>query len=221
MKALVLGLVGAVALASSGAVGAQTVVYDADPQVGFVYGNGNDYLPANAAVLNSGVRSIGEISGRAHVPTQPASSTGSTGIYTFSLGQNVSFDFSFSSGSISNASVTITNVADGADASFAAALLGTIQSNGALQGSQQLGFGFLNGGILASQDINFDNMVNSTYRIDLSGGGLTNTFFAQIGTGAVAAVPEPATWAMMLIGFGAIGVSLRRRRRANGLLQAA
>ena len=29
---------------------------------------------------------------------------------------------------------------------------------------------------------------------------------------AVSAVPEPATWAMMLIGFGAIGVSMRRRR---------
>ena len=31
-------------------------------------------------------------------------------------------------------------------------------------------------------------------------------------TGA-SAVPEPATWAMMLIGFGAAGMSLRRRPR--------
>lgn len=37
----------------------------------------------------------------------------------------------------------------------------------------------------------------------------------------VGAVPEPATWAMMLIGFGAIGVSLRRRRRSPTVLQAA
>ena len=29
-----------------------------------------------------------------------------------------------------------------------------------------------------------------------------------------AAVPEPATWAMMLLGFGAIGMTLRFRRRA-------
>lgn len=36
------------------------------------------------------------------------------------------------------------------------------------------------------------------------------------------AVPEPATWAMMLLGFGAMGVSLRRRRRTGTpLLQAA
>ena len=36
-----------------------------------------------------------------------------------------------------------------------------------------------------------------------------------ISTGAV---PEPSTWAMMLLGFGAMGIALRRRRR---LLQAA
>jgi hypothetical protein len=31
-------------------------------------------------------------------------------------------------------------------------------------------------------------------------------------------VPEPATWAMMLFGFGAIGVSMRRSRRKTQLL---
>ncbi|MGN6590992.1 MAG: PEPxxWA-CTERM sorting domain-containing protein, partial [Sphingomicrobium sp.] len=35
----------------------------------------------------------------------------------------------------------------------------------------------------------------------------------------VAPVPEPATWAMMLLGFAGIGVSLRRRR--PGLAQVA
>ncbi len=33
------------------------------------------------------------------------------------------------------------------------------------------------------------------------------------GSRATTAVPEPATWAMMLFGFGAIGASLRRKRR--------
>ena len=31
--------------------------------------------------------------------------------------------------------------------------------------------------------------------------------------GYVAAVPEPATWGMMLLGFGAMGMAMRRRRR--------
>jgi len=40
---------------------------------------------------------------------------------------------------------------------------------------------------------------------------------------SVAAVPEPATWAMMLLGFGAIGFTMRRRKdlpRANRQLKA-
>lgn len=36
---------------------------------------------------------------------------------------------------------------------------------------------------------------------------------------AVGAVPEPSTWAMMLIGFGAIGASMRRRRRVSAIPQ--
>ena len=34
-------------------------------------------------------------------------------------------------------------------------------------------------------------------------------------------VPEPATWAMMLVGFGAVGFSLRRKRRAGLIKQIA
>jgi hypothetical protein len=34
-------------------------------------------------------------------------------------------------------------------------------------------------------------------------------------------VPEPATWAMMLVGFGGIGMALRRRRRGQLLSQIA
>ena len=37
-----------------------------------------------------------------------------------------------------------------------------------------------------------------------------------------AAVPEPSTWAMMLMGFGAAGAAMRRsRRRTTALAQIA
>lgn len=36
-----------------------------------------------------------------------------------------------------------------------------------------------------------------------------------------APVPEPSTWALMLLGFGGIGVAMRRRRSPAGALSAA
>ena len=36
---------------------------------------------------------------------------------------------------------------------------------------------------------------------------------------AVGTVPEPATWAMMLVGFAGIGLSLRRRKRSSAALR--
>jgi PEP-CTERM motif len=42
------------------------------------------------------------------------------------------------------------------------------------------------------------------------------TFIGVIGTGnAIGAVPEPATWAQMLVGFGLIGGAIRRKRVTN------
>ncbi|WP_293977301.1 PEPxxWA-CTERM sorting domain-containing protein [Sphingomonas sp.] len=48
--------------------------------------------------------------------------------------------------------------------------------------------------------------------------GFDNVTYAS----AAAAVPEPVTWAMMVVGFGAIGASLRGRRRtiAHGMVGA-
>lgn len=39
--------------------------------------------------------------------------------------------------------------------------------------------------------------------------------------GMITAVPEPGTWALMLIGFGAIGSAMRRRRSQKPILQLA
>jgi hypothetical protein len=48
------------------------------------------------------------------------------------------------------------------------------------------------------------------------------SYSGTLSFGQTAAVPEPSTWAMMLIGFGAVGFSMRRRRRASArLMQVA
>ena len=84
-------------------------------------------------------------------------------------------------------------------------------------------------GVLDSQWTNYVFDVSSFI---INGGNILsfsevdNQFFFNVGLdnisldSAISAVPEPSAWAMMLLGFGAIGVAMRRRRRPN-LLQAA
>ena len=82
----------------------------------------------------------------------------------------------------------------------------------------------------------FDNaaFVTNGFSGTLSVTGNTLTFaapqFDSVGTrtsiisfagGNPGAVPEPATWAMMLMGFGAMGVALRRRRKLTHIAQLA
>ena len=61
----------------------------------------------------------------------------------------------------------------------------------------------------------------STYKyydfVSTSTSGGKNFLIASL---SLTAVPEPSTWMMMLFGFGAIGLTMRRRR-ANGLPQLA
>lgn len=51
-----------------------------------------------------------------------------------------------------------------------------------------------------------------------TGGSRWGTWISEINVGAPAAVPEPATWAMMIAGFGLVGAMARRRR--SGYLTA-
>jgi hypothetical protein len=42
-----------------------------------------------------------------------------------------------------------------------------------------------------------------------------------VGGVSVSAVPEPATWGVMLVGFGGLGVAMRSSRRKQGANLAA
>ena len=105
-----------------------------------------------------------------------------------------------------------------------------------LNGSATLNFGSLNLSGLTIVGAHFGNNIDSdpnnitafwlldlgnnvTHTITLSNGqGSSN---AQIFSTGTPAVPEPATWAMMLLGFGAIGLAMRRSPRKRALLQVA
>lgn len=68
---------------------------------------------------------------------------------------------------------------------------------------------------------NSSNYVTPDFKIDWTG-SKNNYDLVSLGIPVHAPLPEPATWAMMLLGFGGIGMAVRRSRKANGrLLQIA
>lgn len=72
----------------------------------------------------------------------------------------------------------------------------------------------------AFQALNDETITNLAYNIvGGSAEGLRQVRIASTEAG-VPPVPEPATWAMMLLGFGAAGMMMRRRRRP-GITQIA
>lgn len=218
---LSLALAFAVALPASAAI-----TYDADlASPGVYYGSGN---PNGAFTVNT-VDGV-ELGLRAHV-YEEAPGTPAGNVYTFDLGDSISFDYSFNPGADGSpvslrgltSLLTITNVGTGATASFDPLNFPFNLDNatstdapGGQQNSQRLSFSFLNGGFLSVGDIGYDPNVDATYEIswDVSGkkiAAMNDTIYINQGAGATGAVPEPATWGMMILGFGLIGAAVRRR----------
>lgn len=57
-------------------------------------------------------------------------------------------------------------------------------------------------------------LTRGTYNWTWGTGATADSFTVNIGPAvAPGAVPEPATWAMLILGFGAVGGALRRRKR--------
>lgn len=57
--------------------------------------------------------------------------------------------------------------------------------------------------------VSFEDLFNGPFHYNDLSFSFTNTFSAPAG------VPEPSTWAMMLLGFGFVGAALRHRRKVS------
>lgn len=68
------------------------------------------------------------------------------------------------------------------------------------------------GGLLSLINYNITQTGNYAFALGGFAGDSGNYSVTLRGNTGVGAVPEPGTWALMLLGFGAIGVSLRKRR---------
>jgi hypothetical protein len=109
-----------------------------------------------------------------------------------------------SSGSISGGT-HVEICATGGPNCAGAANNGDMIGGGSFTGNLDIAFGSLPDTLTLTQPI---------VRFQSTGSNGTGS---DIGT-PVPGVPEPATWAMMLVGFGAAGVSMRRSRRKKTLL---
>ena len=197
------------ALAAAGAARADTVVFNSTPADTWYYGGGNDYSPANTAVLTTDDGD--QLYLRAHETFEVApASSGDT--YTFATGlPAISFDWGFDShtGSLDGLSALIT-VSSLAGGSFSYDPFAVTPDNELLNGSVQNSFR------LNWAPIVFDPNVDGSYAVDLAvdglkGGSKSLSIHINVGQGLQGAVPEPASWALMILGFGAAGAALRRR----------
>ena len=236
MKKILFGFAGAAALATSSQVSAQTVVEGQGPNflthisastsntannVTTVYGSTTGVGGADVVFIGSSAISITDGNGYASI-----SDSALTGTFT-SLIINPAPLFSALQFNLSLNSTSFLQV----DYSIGGVFLNALGSGISQNGNANTGYT-----VTAAPGTFFDAIRLSSCSTSAVCNPIgLGTSFAGSGTGsvinferqnsiqlaAVSAVPEPATWAMMLMGFGAMGVSLRRRRRTQTLLQAA
>jgi hypothetical protein len=82
-------------------------------------------------------------------------------------------------------------------------------------------FGGLSFSTTSLGDFNFYNSGSGYYGLLSSDRDINGYPDGVVATAHVAPVPEPATWAMMLVGFGVVGAAMRRTRRKQSLPQLA
>jgi len=165
--------------------------------------------------LRAGIRFVGPIAPVGNIYSAPAGSSGGTVALW-------NFEFSVDPGSLGTTTSLLT-ISDlfGHAVSFRPTAYPDNTSTGTFgyQNSQNLGFFPLNGALA------FDPNIANTYTFDLAlfSGEIQNadTQIANVDIVVnVAAVPEPSTWAMMILGFAGVGFMAYRRRNQVAALAA-
>lgn len=198
-----------VSLSATAAQAADVIVFNSAPNDGWLYGTGNNYAPSHTEVLTTD--NGDQLYLRIHNTFDPApASVGNT--YSFGLGaQELSFDWGYDALSPFMGTALITLTGLGGSVSYDANFLTNDNTNAS--GSTQNSFRFN----WVAPAIGFNPLVDSTYKVNLTVNGLpggTKSLDAYAQLGAGGAVPEPTSWALMILGFGLTGSVIRRRKLA-------
>ena len=203
------GLSGWTAGGSSGD-GYPPVVINYNSNAGYPTGAFGEPVPVDAGTLNPGFDAAGEhalyfVADLAHPQTLSQ---------MVSIVDGVSYTFGFDVYLPQNGANNVN------DASFSATVFGITFAAfdaGSTPATQWLHFSSA-GTANATGDFTFEFAYNS-FGIPAKDFVVDRVYFAP--TSDVGGVPEPATWAMMLMGFGGLGAVIRRRRNAPALAATA
>ena len=161
--------------------------------------------------------------GTGNFANEPSPSTvlfflsGGAATMNFAAGFETGFSFFYSSSATLGGTISVY---DGLDATGALLASLTLSPNGGNCSGDPSGFPFCEwtnigvGFAGTARSVDFGGTANQIAFDNITLGSTT-------AGGGGNAVPEPGTWAMMLLGFGAIGFTLRRRTRRDRRLQVA
>lgn len=211
-----IGLATALALISFVSPAAAVVTFDQDLAAGWAPGTGtvNGHFAVDTEAngvelgLRAAIRFVGPITPTGNVYFAP---TGST-----PPGRALwNFEFSVNPGSYLNTYSVLTISGPGGSSPYNVQLIPDNEPAGGplYQNSENLGFAFLGG------PINFDPNASGIYTFDLK---LFSSENLQLGNVSIQvnAVPEPSTWAMLILGFAGIGFLAYRRQRHSAAIAA-
>ena len=218
MKTMFSAALAVATLLAPAAALADTVVYNGTPADTWNnYGSGNNYSPANTAVLTTDAGD--QLYLRSHVTFQKApASVDEDYNFTTAVGKQISFDWGIDAADFNGVTAVLRIKQYGGGISVAYNPLTDAAYNPFLPDDNKPA---LNGSIQNSARLNwipgFDPSADASYNVKLqvfglAGGTKSLDIDVNMGAGSTGAIPEPTTWALMILGFGAAGAMIRRRR---------
>ncbi|ANW00407.1 hypothetical protein LMTR13_09755 [Bradyrhizobium icense] len=216
MRFSLLGLIGlgtALALTSSVSSASAVVTFDQNLASGWTQGTGtsNGHFAVDTGDngvelgLRASIRFVGPITPTGNLYIAPVGNSSGKALWNF--------EFSVNPGSLVDTYSLLTITGPGGSLAFNPQLIpdNTPIGGPLYQNSENLAFAFLGG------PLNFNPNVSGVYTFDLKLFSANDQLLGDVSI-QVNAVPEPSTWAMLILGFAGVGFVAYRRKSRPAML---